>query len=122
MKARAYGYTQDAGRWLETDQSSTFRNPRRRRGIYSSLDDLSKWDNALLHHTLLSESAMRPALTAVDLIAGSTASPSGPDGESVKYGFGWFLNPYHGYPRGAACHEGENIGFPAAIERFPANR
>ena len=118
VKARAYGYTQDAGRWLETDQSSTSATLGDG-GIYSSLDDLSKWDNALLHHTLLSESAMRPALTAVDLIAGSTASPSGPDGESVKYGFGWFLNPYHGYPR--MWHEGESIGFRAAIERFPAN-
>ena len=119
VKARAYGYTQDAGTWLETDQSSTSATLGDG-GIYSSLDDLSKWDNALGHHTLLSESAMRPALTAVDLREGSSVSPSGPDGEAVKYGFGWFLNPYRGYAR--MWHEGESIGFRTAIERFPANR
>ena len=117
VKARAYGYTQDAGTWLETDQSSTSATLGDG-GIYSSLDDLSKWDDALRHHALLGESAMRPALTAADLSAGTSASPSGAEGEPVKYGFGWFLNPYHGYSR--MWHEGESIGFRTAIEIFPA--
>jgi CubicO group peptidase (beta-lactamase class C family) len=118
VKARAYGYTQDAGRWLETDQSSTSATLGDG-GIYSSLDDLSKWDDALRHHTLLSESAMRPARTAAALGEGSSPPPAGPDGEPVKYGFGWFLNPYRGYAR--MWHEGGTIGFRSAIERFPAN-
>jgi CubicO group peptidase (beta-lactamase class C family) len=117
VKARAYGYTRNAGTWLETDQSSTSATLGDG-GIYSSLDDLSKWDDALRRHTLLSESAMRPALTAVALREGFSSPPRGPDGEAVKYGFGWFLNPYRGYVR--MWHEGESIGFRTAIERFPA--
>jgi len=118
VKARAYGYTQDAGRWLETDQSPTSATLGDG-GIYSTLDDLRKWDDALRHHTLLSESAMSPALTAVALPEDSKSALAGPDGEPVKYGFGWFLNPYRGHAR--MWHSGESIGFRAAIERFPAN-
>ncbi len=43
---RAYGYTNDAGVWLETDQSPTSATLGDG-GIYSSLEDLIKWDDAL---------------------------------------------------------------------------
>ncbi len=125
VRARAYGYTHDAAIWLETDQSSTSATLGDG-GIYSSLDDLARWDDALRHHTLLSEAAMRPALTAVPLpSAGLTtvplteataAPPANPRAEAVKYGFGWFLDPYRGFAR--MWHEGESIGFRTAIDRF----
>jgi len=118
VKARAYGYTKDAGVWLETDQSPTSATLGDG-GVYSSLDDLSKWDDALRHHTLLSEAAMQPALTAVALPGNSHPSPQDPDGAPIKYGFGWFLNPYHGHAR--MWHYGESIGFRTVIERFPAD-
>ena len=35
-------------------------------GIYTSIDDLAKWDRALREHTLLSEAEMQPALTPVN--------------------------------------------------------
>jgi CubicO group peptidase (beta-lactamase class C family) len=117
VKARAYGYTKDAGLWLETDQSPTSATLGDG-GVYSSLDDLSKWDDALRHYTLLSEAAMRPALTAVALPEVSRPSPEGPGGAAIKYGFGWFLNPYRGHAR--MWHYGESIGFRTVIERFPA--
>jgi len=113
---RAYGYTQDAGVWLETDQSPTSATLGDG-GIYSSLDDLIKWDDAIRHHTLLSEAAMRPAITPVVLPEDSKYGPKGPDGEPVSYGFGWFLNPYRGHRR--MWHSGESIGFRTVIERFP---
>ncbi|MGO8731835.1 MAG: serine hydrolase domain-containing protein [Terriglobia bacterium] len=118
VKARAYGYTKDAGLWLETDQSPTSATLGDG-GVYSSLDDLSKWDDALRHYTLLSEAAMRPALTAVALPEASRPSPEGPGGAPIKYGFGWFLNPYRGHAR--MWHYGESIGFRTVIERFPAD-
>jgi CubicO group peptidase (beta-lactamase class C family) len=118
VKARAYGYTKDAGLWLETDQSPTSATLGDG-GVYSSLDDLSKWDDALRHYTLLSEAAMQPALTAVALPEDSRPAPEGPDGEPIKYGFGWFLNPYRGHAR--MWHYGESIGFRTVIERFPAD-
>jgi CubicO group peptidase (beta-lactamase class C family) len=118
VQDRAYGYTRDAGTWLETDQSPTSATLGDG-GIYSSLDDLSKWDEALRRHTLLSEAEMRPALTPLALPQDSVHSFKGPDGEPVQYGFGWFLNPYRGHAR--MWHYGETIGFRTAIERFPAD-
>lgn len=118
VKTRAYGYTQDAGVWLETDQSPTSATLGDG-GIYSSLDDLAQWDDALRRHTLVSEAALRPALTAVALPSGSPPLPIGPDGAPVQYGFGWFLNPYHDHTR--RWHYGESNGFRSAIERFPAD-
>ena len=119
VKARAYGYTKDAGTWLETDQSPT-SGTLGDGGIYSSLDDLSKWDDALRHHTLLSEAAMQPALTPVEIPGGFRSSSESAGGAPIKYGFGWFLDPYRGYPR--MWHYGESIGFRSAIQRFPNHR
>lgn len=116
VKARAYGYTHDAGTWLETDQSPTSATLGDG-GVYSSLDDLRKWDDALRRHTLLSEAEMRPALTPVALPQDfhSSSEGSGP----VKYGFGWFLDPYRGH--GRMGHSGESIGFRTVIERFTSD-
>ncbi len=118
VEARAYGYTKNPGGWLETDQSPTSATLGDG-GVYSSLDDLSDWDEALRRHTLLSEAEMQPALTAVALPVGSRPVPVGPDGAPIQYGFSWFLNPYHGHAR--MWHYGESIGFHTAIERFPAD-
>jgi CubicO group peptidase (beta-lactamase class C family) len=40
-----------------------------------------------------------------------------PEGEPVNYGFGWFLDSYHGHKR--MWHYGETVGFRTVIERFP---
>ncbi len=116
VKARAYGYTQDAGTWLETDQSPTSATLGDG-GVYSSLDDLRKWDDALRRHTLLSEAAMRPALTPVVLPRDFRSSSEG--GGPVKYGFGWFLDPYRGRTR--MWHSSESIGFRTVVERFTSD-
>ena len=68
---------------------------------------------------------MKPALTPVTLADGSaTRWPPGPTsgdnlepGQPVSYGFGWFLDPWHGRPR--MWHHGETTGFRTVIERFP---
>jgi CubicO group peptidase (beta-lactamase class C family) len=116
VKDRAYGYTQDAGTWLETDQSPTSATLGDG-GVYSSLDDLRKWDDALRRHTLLSEAEMRPALTPAALPQDFHSSSEG--GGPVKYGFGWFLDPYRGHAR--MWHSGESTGFRSVIERFTSD-
>ena len=63
---RAYGHTSKEAGWQETDQSSTSA-VLGDGGIYSSLNDLTKWDEALRHHRLLSEAETRPAFTPVKL-------------------------------------------------------
>jgi CubicO group peptidase (beta-lactamase class C family) len=114
---RAYGHTKDNDRdaWRETDQSSTSA-VLGDGGIYSSIDDLAKWDRALREHTLLSEAEMQPALTPVHPSVG----PPELDGRAVAYGFGWFLDPYRGHAR--MWHYGETVGFRTAIERFPGDK
>jgi CubicO group peptidase (beta-lactamase class C family) len=116
---RAYGYTNDGGVWLETDQSPTSATLGDG-GIYSSLEDLAKWDDALRRHTLLSAAEMQPAITPENSaaeLAGAGEEPSATaGGKPPAYGFGWFLDPYRGHPR--MWHTGSTIGFHSAIERF----
>jgi CubicO group peptidase (beta-lactamase class C family) len=109
---RAYGHTREGGTWREQDQSSTSA-VLGDGGVYSSLDDLAKWDRALTHHTLLSEAEMKPAITSVKVTDGSMREP---DGTPAQYGFGWFLNPHRDHPR--MWHYGETVGFRTTIQRF----
>jgi CubicO group peptidase (beta-lactamase class C family) len=123
---RAYGHSKRQGKLVQTDQSSTSAT-QGDGGIYSNLTDLAKWDDALRHHTLLSEAAMQAALEPAKLRDGS--SPNWPKGEQnednrapgrpVTYGFGWFLDPYHGTAR--MWHTGGTMGFRTVIERFTGN-
>lgn len=109
---RAYGHTHESGVWRENDQSPTSA-VLGDGGIYSSLDDLAKWDRALTQHTLLSEDEMKPAITPVKVADGSVQEP---DGTPAAYGFGWFLNPYQNHSR--MWHYGETVGFRTTIQRF----
>jgi len=109
---RAYGYTRLGSVWRETDQSPTSATLGDG-GVYSSLNDLTKWDDALRNHRLLTEQEMSPAITSVKVRDGSVEEP---DGTPAEYGFGWFLNPYRG--RSRMWHYGETVGFRTAIQRF----
>ena len=113
---RAYGHTREKDGWRQTDQSPTSA-VLGDGGIYSSLDDLEKWDRALREHTLLSAAEMEPALTPVQPSGGAAKFADGP---SVSYGFGWFLDPYRGHRR--MSHDGETIGFRTTIQRFPEDQ
>jgi CubicO group peptidase (beta-lactamase class C family) len=118
---RAYGHSKAGqnekdGAWRETDQSPTSA-VLGDGGIYSSLDDLAKWDRALRDHTLLSEAEMRPALTPVQPTDGPAKLPDGP---AVSYGFGWFVDPYQGHKR--MSHDSSTIGFRTTIQRFPDDK
>lgn len=119
---RAFGHSKENDLFKETDQSSTSATLGDG-GIYSNLEDLAKWDDALRNHTLLSEKEMRPALTPVKLNDGSEPHwPTQPNGDNlhpgkpVSYGFGWFLDPYSGHAR--MWHTGSTMGFRTVIERF----
>lgn len=123
---RAFGHSLENGKWVQADQSSTSATLGDG-GIYSNLEDLAKWDEALQKHTLLSEAEMAPALIPVKLADGSAPHwPSEPDGDNlapgkpVSYGFGWFLDPYNGHPR--MWHTGSTMGFRTVIQRFPDDR
>jgi CubicO group peptidase (beta-lactamase class C family) len=124
---RAFGHARDGAGFREADQSPTSATLGDG-GVYSSLEDLAKWDEALRVSELLSPGAMKPALTPVKLADGSpTRWPPGPKGgdnlapgEPVSYGFGWLLDPWHG--RARMWHHGDTTGFRTVIERFPDDR
>ena len=109
---RAYGHTHESGVWTQMDQSPT-SGVLGDGGVYSSLDDLAKWDRALAHHVLLSEAEMARAITPVKVTDNSVQEP---DGTPAAYGFGWFLNSYKGHRR--MWHYGETVGFRTTIQRF----
>ena len=117
---RAYGHTKEGNTWKQTDQSSTSATLGDG-GIYSSLEDLAKWDEALRTNQLLSKEEMQPALTPFVFADGSQprwpANSDRPEGTPVSYGFGWFLDPYETHSR--MWHYGETMGFHSYIVRFP---
>ncbi|GAC1647804.1 MAG: serine hydrolase domain-containing protein [Acidobacteriaceae bacterium] len=120
---RAYGHTRTATGFEQTDQSSTSATLGDG-GIYSNLEDLARWDDAIAHHTLLTAAEFSAALAPFRLPDGSLPRWSGDSGDTdplagkpAVYGFGWFLDPYRGHQR--MWHYGDTIGFMSDIERFP---
>lgn len=103
---RAYGYSEIDGRWQRTDQSTTSA-VLGDGGIYSSIDDLARWDAALYDERLLKASSLKLAFNA----ATRTPEPDVP-----FYGFGWRING------DAMWHSGESIGFRNVILRYPAQK
>jgi CubicO group peptidase (beta-lactamase class C family) len=105
---RAYGYTPDSGRFVPSDQSVTSATLGDG-GIYTSVEDLAHWDEALYGERLVDRTALRLA-----------ATPPVLPGDSTQYGFGWFVDTYRGLRRWR--HTGETSGFTNAIQRFPERR
>ncbi len=106
---RAYGYTKEGDTWKPTDQSLT-SSVLGDGGIYSSIADMAKWDQALYHNPLISPGLQKLAFTpAVET-----------DHSNRAYGFGWFLGSYHGLDE--IWHSGDSRGFTTQIARFPGKK
>ena len=99
---RAFGYSYEHGAWQRTDQSMTSA-VLGDGGVYSSIDDLAKWDAALYDGRLLSAASLRQAFTP------ATAT----DDPAVRYGFGWRISGE------TLWHSGETVGFRNVIVRYP---
>ena len=103
---RAYGYSCTDSGFVRTDQSVTSA-VLGDGGIYSSVDDLFKWDQALYSEPLVRSSLYEEAITPAKLT----------DGSRTTYGFGWFIEPYKKGVR--FFHSGSTRGFRNAILRMP---
>jgi CubicO group peptidase (beta-lactamase class C family) len=99
---RAYGYSDINGKWARTDQDTTSAT-RGDGGIYSSIDDLARWDAALYTDILLNADSRRMAFTAHEPL----------DDPDFDYGFGWRI------AGNTVWHSGESIGFRNVIVRWP---
>jgi CubicO group peptidase (beta-lactamase class C family) len=112
VKNRAYGYWKRADGsdgFVRKDQSLT-SSVLGDGGVYSSVEDLYKWDQALYADKLVSRASLAEAFTPGVKI----------NDEGEGYGFGWFVATYRGLK--TVWHYGSTTGFRTAIERFPERR
>jgi CubicO group peptidase (beta-lactamase class C family) len=99
---RAYGYSASGAGWVRTDQSTTSA-VLGDGGIYSSIDDMARWDAALYDDRLLSDRSRELMFTPhVDT-----------DDADIRYGFGWRITGE------TLWHSGESVGFRNVIVRYP---
>lgn len=102
---RAFGYSDIDGKWVRTDQSVTSA-VLGDGGVYSSIDDLAKWDAALDDERLFRRATLDAAFTPA----------TETDEKGVQYGFGWRISG------DSLWHSGETIGFRNVIIRYPERR
>ena len=102
---RAYGYSFEDGRWRRADQSMT-SSVLGDGGVYSSIEDLARWDAALDDERLLRRASLEAAF--------APATPT--DDPAVAYGYGWRITG------DMLWHSGETIGFRNVIVRWPRER
>lgn len=107
-RRRAYGYSRRGDVFVRTDQSLT-SSTRGDGTVYSSVEDLYKWDQALYSTRLVSAQTLKQAFTA-----GTNVD------EDTGYGFGWFIENKRGLR--TVSHSGNTIGFTQFIRRFPEQR
>ncbi|MGH9793286.1 MAG: serine hydrolase domain-containing protein [Candidatus Acidiferrales bacterium] len=106
---RAYGYTKRSDSFERTDQSMT-SYVLGDGGIYSSAEDLAKWERALGSARLVRWETLEQAM------AQQIATGSG-GGDGVSYGYGWYVGEHRGL--GAVWHEGTTVGFRNFYLRIP---
>jgi len=106
---RAYGYSRRGEGFELTDQSLT-SSVLGDGGVYSSVEDLYRWDQALYTSKLVRRETLEQAFTP----------GAATDGSDNGYGYGWFISRYRGLKR--VWHYGDTIGFSTFIARFPERR
>jgi CubicO group peptidase (beta-lactamase class C family) len=78
--------------------------------IYSTVEDMYKWDQALYTEKLVKSATLKEAFTPGSLN----------DGEVLPYGFGWGVGKFLGLDK--VSHSGSWLGFRTYILRFPNQR
>jgi len=114
----ALGYAKRGGKWGDvtySPENAVYGED----GIYSTINDLYKWDQALYTERLVSRSTLEMAFTP-----GHTN-----DGKEIKtdlllrpssYGFGWFISSLHGVKD--VEHSGGWSGYATHILRVPTRQ
>jgi CubicO group peptidase (beta-lactamase class C family) len=114
----ALGYAKRDGRWQDitySPENSIYGED----GIYSTLNDLYKWDQALYTERLVSRSTLEMAFTpgrtndGKETVTGIFTHPS-------SYGFGWFISSMQG--ERVVEHSGGWSGYATHILRVPGRR
>lgn len=111
VPGRAFGYAPNgAGDGYVLDNDDPLNGIVGSGGVYSTLNDLYRWDKALYGETLVSFAALEEAFTPARLN----------DGSVLDYGFGWRVEDHEDHLR--VRHGGSWVGFRTHIARCPQER
>ncbi|RAJ80081.1 CubicO group peptidase (beta-lactamase class C family) [Chitinophaga dinghuensis] len=102
---RAYGYNFKEGKLVKEDQS-IYSYLLGDGGIYTSLDDFYKWDQAFYGEKLVKADILKEIFTKR-----AWETPS------IAYGYGWYIDEKYGKLR--LSHSGGTKGFSTNYVRFP---
>jgi len=101
MPNRVFGYKLGLNQKdLELNDYNIVNDVRGDGGIYSTLEDLYKWNMALVNHTIISKAELEEAWSSGVLN----------NGDKTHYGFGWFLEEDTSKPK-SVFHSGGWVGF-----------
>ena len=107
IRNRALGYSRADGSFV-LDDDHVLNRILGSGGIYSTVEDLARWDQALFTEKLVKRSTLEQAWSPAQLASG----------EEHPYGFGWRLGCYSGLGR-RLWHAGGWLGFSTFIVRYP---
>ncbi len=106
---RAYGYERTDSGWTRKDQSLTSA-VLGDGGIYTSIEDMYKWDQNLYKSKIISQASVENSFKR-NLLK---------NGDKIDYGYGWHLKTYNGDE--IVYHGGSTVGFRNVIYRIPSKK
>ncbi|HEY4785684.1 MAG TPA: serine hydrolase [Bacteroidales bacterium] len=99
LKNRASGYVYEDGVLHNADYNN-MSQPFSAGALFSTTEDLYKWDRELYKNTLVSDSSLKKIITPY----------------KKNYGYGWFVDDFYSHKK--VWHHGYIDGFCAVIVRF----
>ncbi|QBD76127.1 class A beta-lactamase-related serine hydrolase [Ktedonosporobacter rubrisoli] len=102
---RAYGHTVKNGELSNADNDRLSLFEEAPGELYSTVQDLKKWCDAMFDCPLVSPQTLKLMFT-----------PYGQVNPPLHYGYGWFLGPHF------RMHGGATAGFLARIKQYPAQK
>lgn len=106
---RASGYRLDYGNY-QNYKFIDMSLPQGSGGLYSTVEDLYKWDRSLYTNELLSKSSFAAMFMP-------TIQMKPDEDPTLYYGYGWVITEYLG--RKLIRHRGRVNGFKTTIDRYP---
>lgn len=118
-KCQSHGYVVKDGLWQEKDYGEeTFFATRPDGGIYSTVRDLARWEQALASNVVLSDSMLALAYTPVVSVSDSHLCDY-QRRPNTYYAMGWFVDKTPGFPT-KVYHTGDNGGYQAYLAKYPS--
>jgi CubicO group peptidase (beta-lactamase class C family) len=115
LRHEATGYSYRDGAWLKAinwDMSNDVGSG----ALYSTVEDLFRWNEAVFAGRVLNEATLKAAFTPV--VTREDSAMSSP--KESGYGYGWTI--FHARGLRTIEHEGSLDGFQSTLRRFPDQR